>query len=167
MRRRSKKLGCTNPILVGSDDVIIAGNARLLAAQKLGMTKVPVIVLGHPTPAQRKALVLADNNFALNAGWDENLLPIELEELQSLDFELGLTGFDSIELDELLRDPMIEKRADEAPPLPDEILISISGTVAQRAVFFLLLEYPEGHRSRVRVLVALKDLLSPHRPRGL
>src|SRR5579863_3316720 len=82
------------------------------------MAEVPVIVLDHLTPAQRKALVLADNKLALNAGWDENLLRIELEDLQSLEFDLDLTGFDPIELDELLRDPMVEERADDAPPLP-------------------------------------------------
>src|SRR5579863_791336 len=114
-----KEFGWTNPILIGGDDVIIAGHARLLAAQKLGMSEVPVIVLDHLTPAQRKALVLADNKLALNAGWDEDLLRIELEGLQSLHFNLDLTGFNPIELDDLLRDPMIEEQADEAPPLPD------------------------------------------------
>ena len=114
-----KEFGWTNPILIGSDDVVIAGHARLLAAQKLGMNEVPVIVLGHLTPAQRKALVLADNKLALNAGWDEDLLRVELEDLQSLDFDLDLTGFNPIELDELLRDPITEERADEAPPLPE------------------------------------------------
>ncbi|HUA82655.1 MAG TPA: site-specific DNA-methyltransferase [Bryobacteraceae bacterium] len=114
-----QEFGWTNPILIDGNDGIIAGHARLLAAQKLGMTEVPVIVLDHLTPAQRKALVLADNKLALNAGWDENLLRIELEELQSLDFNLDLTGFASIEIDELLRDPLIEERADEAPPLPE------------------------------------------------
>lgn len=113
-----KEFGWTNPILVGSDDVIIAGHARVLAAQKLGMTEVPVIELGHLTPAQRKALVLADNKLALNAGWDEDLLRMELVELQSLDFDLDLTGFNAIELDELLRDPLAEELADLAPPLP-------------------------------------------------
>src|SRR5262249_39117612 len=83
-----KEFGWTNPILIGSDDVIIAGHARLLAAQKLGMTEVPVIVLGHLTTAQRKALVLADNKLALNAGWDEDLLRLELQDLQSLDIDL-------------------------------------------------------------------------------
>jgi DNA modification methylase len=114
-----QEFGWTCPILIDGNDGIIAGHARLLAAQKLGVTEVPVIVLDHLTPAQRKALVLADNKLALNAGWDENLLRIELEELQSLDFNLDLTGFASIEIDELLRDPMIEERADEAPPLPE------------------------------------------------
>jgi hypothetical protein len=113
-----EEFGWTNPILIDNKDVVIAGHARLLAAKKLGMTEVPVIVLAHLTPAQRKALVLADNKLALNAGWDENLLRLELNELQSLDFDLDLTGFDSIELDELLRDPLPDERADEAPPLP-------------------------------------------------
>jgi ParB-like chromosome segregation protein Spo0J len=73
-----KEFGWTNPILIGADNVIIAGHARLLAAQKLGMKEVPVIVLADLTPAQRKALVLADNKLALNAGWDEELLRLEL-----------------------------------------------------------------------------------------
>jgi DNA modification methylase len=114
-----KEFGWTNPILIDGEGVIIAGHARLLAAQRLKMSEVPVIVLGHLTPAQRKALVLADNKLALNAGWDEDLLRIELEELQSLDFDLDLTGFAPIELDELLRDPLIEERADLAPALPE------------------------------------------------
>src|SRR5215471_10160282 len=109
-----QEFGWTNPILVGSDDGIIAGHARLLAAQMLGMTEVPVIVLGHLTPAQRKALVLADNKLALNAGWDGDLLRMELQDLQSLDFDLELTGFESLELDALLRDPFEEERADLA-----------------------------------------------------
>jgi DNA modification methylase len=112
------EFGWTNPILIGPDNVIIAGHARLAAAQKLGMTEVPVIVLSHLTAAQRKALVLADNKLALNAGWDEDLLRLELQELQSLDFELDLIGFDSIEIDALLRDPIADEQADLAPPLP-------------------------------------------------
>ena len=114
-----EEFGWTNPILIDGNDGIIAGHARLLAAKKLGLTEVPVIVLAHLTPAQRKALVLADNKLALNAGWDENLLRLELKELQSLYFDLDLTGFASIELDQLFRDPDLEERANEAPPLPE------------------------------------------------
>ena len=114
-----REFGWTNPILIGADNVIIAGHARLLAAQKLGMKEVPVIVLADLTPAQRKSLVLADNKLALNAGWDEELLRLELEELDALDFDLELTGFNSIELDELLRDPIADEQADQAPPLPE------------------------------------------------
>ena len=66
-----REFGWTNPILVDGDGVVIAGHARLLAARKLGMEEVPVIVLAHLTPAQKRALVIADNKLALNAGWDE------------------------------------------------------------------------------------------------
>ncbi|MBT5228753.1 MAG: site-specific DNA-methyltransferase [Methylococcales bacterium] len=97
-----REFGFTNPILVGNDKVIIAGHGRLLAAKKLGMAEVPVIVLGHLTEAQVKALTLADNKLAENAGWDEELLRIELKALQDMDFDLDLVGFDSTELDQLL-----------------------------------------------------------------
>jgi DNA modification methylase len=99
------EFGWTNPILVGGDGVIIAGHARLAAARKLGMTDVPVIVLDHLTPTQRRALVLADNRLALNAGWDEEMLHVELESLEEEGFDLDLAGFTGEELEELLRDP--------------------------------------------------------------
>jgi len=73
-----KEFGWTNPVLVGADGVIIAGHARVLAARKLGMDEVPVIALAHLTPAQRRALVIADNKLALNAGWDEETLRAEM-----------------------------------------------------------------------------------------
>ena len=83
------EFGWTNPILVGADRVIIAGHARLLAARKLKMAEVPVIVLGHLTEAQRRALVLADNKLALNAGWDEEMLRVEMQDLDVGGFNLG------------------------------------------------------------------------------
>ena len=94
-----REWGWTNPILVGAENDIIAGHARLAAAQKLGMTEVPVIVLAHLSPAQRRALVIADNQLAvMGAGWDEELLRIELATLQEEDYNLDLVGFDDIEL---------------------------------------------------------------------
>ena len=75
------EFGWTNPILVGADCVVIAGHARLLAARKLKMLEVPVIVLDHLSETQRRALILADNKLALNAGWDEEMLGVELESL--------------------------------------------------------------------------------------
>src|SRR5208283_2209203 len=69
----------TNPVLVGADGVIIAGHARVLAARKLGLAEVPVIVLGHLSETQRRALVIADNKLALNAGWDEEILREEMQ----------------------------------------------------------------------------------------
>src|SRR6202043_371427 len=76
------EFGFTNPILVGAEDDVIAGHARLLAARKLRITEVPVIVLRHLSEAQRRALVIADNQLALNSGWDDALLRIELTLLQ-------------------------------------------------------------------------------------
>src|ERR1700730_11358318 len=93
-----REWGWTNPILVGADNDVLAGHARLLAARELGMTEVPVIQLGHLSEAQRRALVIADNQLALNAGWDESTLRIELQALLDADFYLNLVGFDDEEL---------------------------------------------------------------------
>jgi ParB-like chromosome segregation protein Spo0J len=83
-----QEFGFVNPILVGSDQIIIAGHARLMAALRLGFEWVPVIVLAHLSAAQRRALAIADNQLALNAGWDEELLRLELAALREED----LTG---------------------------------------------------------------------------
>src|SRR6185312_7776447 len=97
-----REFGFVNPILAGSDRVVIAGHARLLAARKLGMTEVPVIVLDGLTENQRRALVLADNKLTLNAGWDEEMLRLEIEALKNADYDLDLIGFDDEELRQLL-----------------------------------------------------------------
>ena len=110
-----REFGFTNPILVGADDDIIAGHARLLAAEKLGMKEVPVIVLRHLSPAQRRALVIADNQLAIaGAAWDEEMLRIELAILHEENYPLDLVGFDDIELQRLL------EAQDAAPGLTDE-----------------------------------------------
>jgi len=117
-----KEFGWTNPILVDGDKGIIAGHGRLLAARKLGHTQVPTIELKHLTAAQRKAYVIADNQLALNAGWDTTLLTLELQELQKLDFDLELLGFDPKELDKLLGPEQVEGFTDEdaVPDVPEE-----------------------------------------------
>src|ERR1700730_6001234 len=97
-----REWGWTNPILVGADNDVLAGHARLLAARELGMSEVPVIQLGHLSEAQRRALVIADNQLALNAGWDEDALRVELAALQEQDFDVDLLGFDDDELARLL-----------------------------------------------------------------
>ncbi|MDY3132353.1 MAG: DNA methyltransferase [Treponema sp.] len=96
------EFGFTNPILIDEKDNIIAGHGRLLASKKLKMEEVPCIVLKGLTEAQKKAYIIADNKMALNAGWDEELLKIELENLKELDFDLELTGFNVDELDDIL-----------------------------------------------------------------
>ena len=96
------EFGFTNPILAGSDGVIVAGHGRLAAAQKLGLETVPVVVLDHLTPTQRRALIIADNRIAENAGWDDAMLRIELQSLQEDGFNLDITGFDADALAEIM-----------------------------------------------------------------
>jgi len=96
------EFGFTNPILAGSDGVIVAGHGRLAAAYKLGLEVVPVVVLDHLSPTQRRALVIADNRIAENAGWDDAMLRIEIAALQDDDFDVSLTGFDADALAELM-----------------------------------------------------------------
>jgi ParB-like nuclease domain len=97
-----KEFGFLIPVLVDGASGIIAGHGRVLAARKLGMEKVPTIEAAHLSEAQRRAYVLADNKLALNAGWDDALLKIELADLRELSFDLDLLGFAPPELDELL-----------------------------------------------------------------
>lgn len=97
------EFGFTNPLLIDEKDNIIAGHGRLLASKKLKMEEVPCIVLSGLTEAQKKAYIIADNKMALNAGWDEELLKIELENLKELDFDLELTGFNIDELDDIFQ----------------------------------------------------------------
>ena len=107
------EFGFTNPLLIDEKDNIIAGHGRLLASKKLGMEEVPCIVLKGLTEAQKKAYIIADNKMALNAGWDEELLKIELENLKELDFDLELTGFNVDELDDILGNNEEEKEVEE------------------------------------------------------
>ncbi|MCC6389116.1 MAG: site-specific DNA-methyltransferase [Bryobacterales bacterium] len=126
------EFGWTNPILAGADGIVIAGHARLLAARKLGMTEVPIIVLDHLTETQRRALVLADNRLALNAGWDEEMLRVELESLREEDFNLDLIGFSDDELKDLLREPdelVAGNTDDDAVPEMPETAVTVTGDV--------------------------------------
>lgn len=110
-----REFGWTNPILIDGDNSIIAGHGRLLAARKLGMNEVPCIVLDHLTKAQQRALVIADNQLALNAGWDFELLENEIRALDDDEFDLVLLGFDDGELKKMLA----EVEVVELPQLAD------------------------------------------------
>ncbi len=126
------EFGWTNPILVGADGVIIAGHARLAAARKLRMAEVPVIVLDHLSETQRRALVLADNRLALSAGWDEQMLRVELDALQDDGFDLDLVGFSDEELEEILRDPEETREGltdEDAVPDEPEHAVTVPGDV--------------------------------------
>ena len=96
-----KEFGWTNPILVDGEAGIIAGHGRLAAARKLGLKKIPVIELSHLSPTQKKALIIADNKLALNAGWDNEMLMLEIEELEIEDFDIDLIGFGKEEINAL------------------------------------------------------------------
>jgi DNA modification methylase len=116
-----KEFGFRNPILV--DGVgIIAGHGRLMAAQKLGLDKVPTIDCSDMTASQKKAYIIADNKLALNAGWDTAMLTIEMQELQVEGFDLDLLGFDDKELNALLEPEIVDGLTDEdnVPDIPDE-----------------------------------------------
>jgi DNA modification methylase len=126
------EFGWTNPILAGENGIVIAGHARLLAARKLGMTEVPVIVLDHLTESQRRALVLADNRLALNAGWDEEMLRVEMAALDEDGFNLELVGFTDDEIEDLLREPeeaTAGNTDDDAVPETPETAVTVPGDV--------------------------------------
>jgi DNA modification methylase len=126
------EFGFTNPILAGSDGVIVAGHGRVSAAQKLGLETVPVIVLDHLTPTQRRALIIADNRIAENAGWDDAMLRIELQSLQEDGFNLDITGFDADALAEIMagEETTVDGNTDEdAAPEICETVISRPGDV--------------------------------------
>lgn len=93
-----REFGFTNPVLIDGEGGIIAGHGRVMAARKLAMDRVPCIRLAHLTEAQRRAYVIADNKLALNAGWDAELLRLELEDLHVEQFKMDVLGFDANEL---------------------------------------------------------------------
>jgi DNA modification methylase len=117
-----KEFGWTNPILVDGESGVIAGHGRLLAARKLGQKEVPVIELKHMTESQKRAYVIADNQLAMNAGWDTTLLSLELADLKEQGFEMDVLGFDPKELDNLLEPEQVDGLTDEdaVPEAPVE-----------------------------------------------
>ena len=119
-----REFGFRQPIVVDPDHVIIVGHTRFKAAQRLGLEKVPVHVAKDLTPAQIKAYRIADNQTATLAEWDYNLLPIELADLQGLEFDLNLLGFDADELAKILNPELKDGLCDpdEVPAAPDEAI---------------------------------------------
>lgn len=129
-----REFGFTNPVLVTADGTIIAGHGRVMAARKLGLTEVPCIRLEHLTPNQVKAYVLADNRLALNAGWDEELLKVEIQSLDEAGFDTSLLGFNADELEAFLGDGL------------EGVATSESGALSERFGFppFSVLNAREG-----------------------
>lgn len=118
-----KEFGFTNPILIDEDNGIIAGHGRLQAAQLLGMDTVPTIALEGFTEAQRKAYVIADNQLAMNSGWDLDVLKVEVDRLTELDFNMDLLGFDEDVLAELINtmEPNFDAATEEEQGQLDEL----------------------------------------------
>jgi DNA modification methylase len=114
-----REYGFTNPVLVDGANGIIAGHGRVMAAQKLGLARVPVIELAHLSETQKRAYILADNKLAEQAGWDAQMLALEVGDLQSLGIDMLDLGFTGRELDDLLREDGVDPREDEVPPVPD------------------------------------------------
>ena len=125
-----KEFGFTNPVLIDETGSIIAGHGRVMAARKLAITDVPSIRLTHLTEAQKKAYVIADNKLALNAGWDDEMLAVELTDLKDMGFDLDLTGFSTDEIEALLAPVGTEGLTDEdsVPEVP-EAPVTVLGDV--------------------------------------
>ena len=129
--------GWTNPILIDGENGIIAGHGRLAAARKLGLDQVPVIELAHLTSAKKRALVIADNRLALDAGWDEEMLALELTDLSDLGYNLALTGFEDAEIEALLAADVTDietarnsedQESDGADDIPQTPVVAVSRT---------------------------------------
>ena len=101
LRSSLREFGFINPVIIDRDYNIIAGHGRVMAAKEENITEVPCVFVDHLTEAQKKAYIIADNRFALDAGWDEEMLKLEIEALQDMAFDLSLTGFDDAELSKL------------------------------------------------------------------
>ena len=129
-----REFGFTAPILVDGQDGILAGHGRLQAAKDLGLTEVPVVVLDHLTPAQKRAYVIADNKLALNASWDVDMLAMEVDALREQDFNLDLLGFSDEELKGLAEDgwatdieEAVEKHDENTDGIEGKIVIRCQG----------------------------------------
>ena len=103
LRSSLREFGFINPVIIDRDYGVIAGHGRILAAKEEGITEVPCVFADYLTEAQKKAYIIADNRMAMDAGWDEELLRVEIEALQAEAFDVSLTGFDPNEIDDLFR----------------------------------------------------------------
>jgi DNA modification methylase len=124
-----REFGFLNPIIVDGENGIIAGHGRVMAAQKLDLADLPVIEASHLTEAQRRAYVIADNRLALDAGWDNDLLKVELQDLDSQGFDLSLTGFETGEIANFLAEPTEGLTDEDAVPEVPAVPVTVEGDV--------------------------------------
>lgn len=153
-----KEFGFLNPVIVDGDNGIIAGHGRILAAQKLGLEAVPTIEAGHLSEAQRRAYVIADNRLALDAGWDDELLRIELSDLDAEGFDLSLTGFDLDEIENLTAEEIEGLTDEDAVPEVPEVPITVLGDVWQLGRHRLMC----GDSTSIDAVERLMDGTTPH-----
>jgi ParB-like chromosome segregation protein Spo0J len=147
-----REFGFTNPVLIGADNDIIAGHGRVMAARVLKLDTVPCIRLGHLNEVQRRAYVLADNRIALNSGWDEAMLALELTELLVDGLNLESLGFATDELDELLNGPDMKLPSEEIP----------EGKPAPYKTILLLVQTPEAFDVVVQHIETAQSQVEPN-----
>ena len=152
-----REFGFNNPVLVDGANGIIAGHGRVLAARKLGLDSVPVIELAHLTEAQKRAYILADNRLAEQAGWDRDLLALEVGELGDLGIDLAGLGFEALELDALLAHGLADPR-EEDTPAPPEIPVSRPGDLWRLGAHRLIC----GDATDAETVARLLDGVAPH-----
>jgi ParB-like chromosome segregation protein Spo0J len=146
-----REFGFTNNILIDENGTIIAGHGRVLALKKLGETEVPYTIIAGLTEAQRKALILADNKLALNAGWDEELLKIELQSLQDMDFDYSNLGFDfEFDIEEISDNNEINLDNNKEYKEKFMIIIDCDSELQQEEIFYNLTN--QGIKCRVQSL---------------
>jgi ParB-like chromosome segregation protein Spo0J len=132
-----REFGFTNPVLIGEENDIIAGHGRILAARKLDLEEVPCIRLGHLSETQKRAYVIADNKLALNAGWDEELLRVELKGLEEDGFDLGLVGFSGEEIAALLNADSAGENQEDSGQFAEQYAVTVicRGEEQQKEIF--------------------------------
>jgi ParB-like chromosome segregation protein Spo0J len=135
-----REFGFTNPVLIDAENGIIAGHGRIMAAQKLGLAEVPCIRLDHLTETQRKAYVIADNKLALNSGWDDSMLALELAELQDVDYNLELLGFGKDELNSIFTEEEKKITDDVKIPTCFEVIAECNDEGEQNMIYNILTE---------------------------
>jgi hypothetical protein len=150
------EFGFTNPILVDSNDGIVAGHGRLAAARELGLGEVPVVVLDHLSDRQKRAYVIADNKLALNASWDVDMLAMEVDALREEDFNLDLLGFSDEELKGLAEDgwasdiEAVEKHEENLDGIQSKIVVKLDGTYKDEVIEAIRM-YCDGHAISVEI----------------
>ena len=121
LRGSLREFGFVNPVIIDSDNNVIAGHGRLMAAKEEGLTEVPCVLVDYLTEAQKKAYILADNRYAQDAGWDEEMLRVEIEALEGMDFDVSLTGFNEDEIADLFADDSTTGAEDDDFDLSDAL----------------------------------------------